>query len=181
MARNEEKLPIQNQAREQQIALMFGLELSLRRLGPDAQDENGNPYELKSTTKGGIGTGRDVSIQMLQEWRRRYWVVGKGVNLVSGFRFDEIYFLSPEMVKGRLNEIEEKIRPDLELCDEVVERLQDHFSDEQLERVSYLMSRGATLNNPKISWKYIQQNGVKIEGNYANRLRELVKQHPLTS
>jgi hypothetical protein len=181
MPADEEEVPIQNQVRELQLAALFGLIPTRRRLGVDAHDEHGNEYELKSTTKGGVGTGRDVSIAMLEAWQRRYWIVGKGKNLRSGFVFDELYFLAPAMICDRLTEIADKIKPDLELRDLVVPLLKGRLTETQLERLHYLISRGATLNNPKISWKYIQTKGIKIEGNPRERLRRLIRQYPLTS
>jgi hypothetical protein len=155
--------------------------LNPERRGSDAHDNAGNAYELKSTTVGSVGTARDVSLEMLRDWRARYWIVAKGENLENGFRIDEIYFLSPKMMEERFTEIERKIRPDLELRDKVVDLLRDPLDSKALGRVTYLMTRGASLNNPKISWGYIQNHGVKIEGNYVERLRELVQQYPLTS
>ena len=177
----KKRVPVQDQAREQLIIKLFGLSPNPERLGPDAFDNDNNPYELKSTTMSGIGTGRDVSLSMLNNWRKRYWLVAKGENLEDGFHPDEIYFLSPNMIEGRLKEIEEKIRPDLELRDTVLDLLNEDLSQNELDQVDYLMSRGATLNNPKISWLYIQENGVQIQGDYIKTLRELVTKYPLTS
>lgn len=174
-----QRVQVQNRAREIQLANLFGLTLNPDRLGPDAYDNAGNAYELKSTTTEYVGTGRDVSVEMLRDWRARYWIVAKGENLETGFRIDEIYFLSPEMMRERLAKIERRIRPDLELRDKVVELLHDHLDEPSLDRVRRLMTRGATLNNPQIPWSYIQKHGVKIEGNHVERLRELVQQHPV--
>ncbi len=122
------QVQVQNQARERQLADLFNLNLNPDRLGPDAHDEFGNQFELKSTTVSGVGTGRDVSIEMLEAWRQRYWIVGVGRNLEEGFVFDDIYFLTPEMMDERLTQIEDHIRPDLELRNIILELLEDDLT-----------------------------------------------------
>jgi HEPN domain-containing protein len=178
---NKTDVKVQNQERELLLAERFGLTPNPERQGADAHDNAGNAYELKSATVGSVGTARDVSLEMLRDWRARYWIVAKGENLDTGFHTDEIYFLSPQMMEEQLTKIEQKIRPDLELRDKVVDLLRDYLDSKDLGHVTYLMTRGASLNNPKIPWGYIQKHGVKIEGNYVERLRELVRQYPLTS
>lgn len=149
------------------------------RLGPDATDNFGNPFELKTTTQNSVGTARDVSIEMIAEWKRRYWIIAKGVNLRTGFRIDSIYFLDPTMMNRILTSIEEKIRPDIQLRDKLTPFIHGKCSDEEIERFRYLMSRGATLNNPKIPWSYIVENGIEITNNYPAVLRRLVQQNPI--
>lgn len=69
MPTHEKIVPIQDQAREKQIIALFELMANPKRLGPDAYDENGNPYELKSTTVGSVGTGRDVNPEMIRHYK----------------------------------------------------------------------------------------------------------------
>jgi hypothetical protein len=175
----DELVQIQDNVREIQLCTLFDLRMSTNRLGPDAYDENDNPFELKTTTQNGVGTGRDVSFEMIQEWRQRYWVIAKGRNLKSGFDIDIIYFLDPQMMDGAFKKIEDHMSPDIQLRDKTISLIKKEMNTEETKRLHYLITRGSTLNNPKISWKYVQENGVIIKGNYAKELRRLVKQYPL--
>ncbi|KAF5044154.1 Restriction endonuclease PvuII [anaerobic digester metagenome] len=180
---DDEILEIQDNARETLLTTLFHLRRSESRLGADAFDELGNPFELKTTTVSGVGTGRDVSFEMIAQWRKRYWIIGKGQNYRSGFHFEKIFFLSPAMIDGALRRIEDRMRPDIELKNKVLLKIQEcaphQFSREELEKIDYLMARGSTLNNPKIPLTYVEQNGVLIECDHPRRLRELIKKHPL--
>lgn len=175
----EELVPIQDSVRENQLISLFKLRPNPNRLGPDAYDENEHPFELKTTTQSGVGTARDVSIDMITEWRRRYWIIAKGINLKSGFKIENIYFLSPSMMDGILTQIENKIKPDITLRDKLSSLLEGECSSQEIERFRYLMSRGATLNNPKIPWHYVEKNGIEIAEDHHKELRKLVKKYPL--
>src|SRR2546427_9421042 len=104
----EEEVQVQDSAREDQLSRLLRLRRMPGRHGHDAEDEFGNRYELKSTTRGGVGTGRDVSQEMIDGWRKRYWICAKGRNLRSGFQINELYFLSPAMMEGWFQQMEEK-------------------------------------------------------------------------
>lgn len=62
---------LQDDTREAALARLLELRLSGRRIGPDAHDEHGNPYELKTTTTTSLTTGRDVGWPFLE--RERSW------------------------------------------------------------------------------------------------------------
>jgi hypothetical protein len=171
--------PVQDSAREDQLASLFNLRKNPNRLGPDAFDEKDNPFELKTTTQNSVGTGRDVSIGMIQGWRQRYWIVAKGLNLKSGFEPEAIYFLDPQMMDKALAKIEEHIKPDIHLGDKALPHLEGKLNTHEIDRLRYLINRGSTLNNPKIPWHYVEENGVQISKDHAKQLRKLVEQHPL--
>lgn len=176
---DRETVPVQDSVREDQLASLFNLRKNPNRLGPDAFDEKGNPFELKTTTQNSVGTGRDVSIEMIQQWRQRYWIVAKGLNLKSGFEPEAIYFLDPQMIDRALAKIEEHIKPDIQLGDKALPHLDGKVSTREIERLRYLISRGSTLNNPKIPWHYVAENGILISKDHASELRKLVETHPL--
>jgi hypothetical protein len=47
------------------------------------------------------------------------------------------------------------------------------FIESEIERLSYLVHRGYTLNNPKIPWHYIATHGIRIEGDPKAHVRRL--------
>ena len=175
------EVEVQDNEREDQLIRLFGLKKLKGRAGADAIDEFGHLFEIKSTTKGGVGTGRDVSIEMLNEWRNRYWIIAKGKNFASGYQFEKIYFLSPSMIEGAFKKIEDTITPDLNLKDKVIRILSNQiprqFSSDELEKINYLMARGSTKNNPHISWIYIKEYGILIENNHADTLKRLMREN----
>ena len=93
---------IQDAARETLMRERFGLlESDEGRMGADAVDELGNRYELKSATRTGVTTGRDLGIHTPQRYRTRYWIICRGTNLRrAGFVVDECRFLSPSMLEA---------------------------------------------------------------------------------
>jgi len=176
----EEQVQVQDRTREEMIISLFALEAIESRLGHDALDEHENPFELKSSTKRSCSTGRDVSFEMIQKWRECYWLIARGRNLASGFQVDDIYFFHPSMLEGWFQKIENKLSPDVRLREKVIEILKGKLSQDELERLHYLISRGLTLNNPHIGGPYIEKNGQKIDLNRPKEhLRELIEKYPL--
>jgi hypothetical protein len=181
----DEEVEVQDSVRENQLIQMFKLKKAKGRLGADAFDEYQNPFELKTATIKSVGTGRDVSFEMIANWKKRYWIIAKGINLKSGFVIEKIYFLSPSMMEGALKKIEDHMTPDLQLKDKVIgilkKQIPVQFSTDEIERINYLMFRGSTLNNPKIPWHYIESHGILIKKDYPKTLKALVKKYPLVS
>lgn len=154
------------------------------RSGPDAVDTAGNEFELKSATKQGVTTARDVGLHTFDKWRRRYWVVAKGKNRHSGFDIEDIYFLAPSHLEDWMQDLERKIQSDHDLLERVIGLLSTRqLGEEDVKRLRYLVRRGATRNNPKIPWHYILSHGVRIErgGDPAAQLKALVEQFPQQS
>jgi hypothetical protein len=96
----EDLATVQDDTRERQMRELFGLLPSGQgRMGADAVDEHGNPFELKSATRIGVTTGRDLGIHTLQRYRTRYWIICKGIYRRTGFDIEECRFLSPAMLE----------------------------------------------------------------------------------
>lgn len=170
---------VQDDIRERQLADQLQLERSPSRTGSDAKDEFGNRYELKTVTTNSVTTGRDVGLPYLARLRDSFLVCARGVNTDYGFRTESIYFLSPDMMEDWITNLETKILADAALVDTAVEALEATGFEGDVQRLRYLASRGFTVNNPKISWAYIVGHGVRIEGEPALHLRELVRLHPI--
>lgn len=172
---------VQDDRRERQMIERFGLLSSGEgRMGADAIDEVGNKYELKSATKQGVSTGRDVGIHTLQRYRTRYWIICQGINRRTGFEFQECRFLSPTMMEGWFSSIEERLQRDLDLLGRVLRDMVGlNYSEDEMNRLEYLVRRGYTLNNPKIPWRYVQDHGILIAGDPKKALRRLMSEHPL--
>ena len=184
MATNDDELQVvQDSAREAQMRARFGLiDSGQGRMGADAVDEYGNSYELKSATRSGVTTGRDVGLHTIARYRTRYWIICRGVNRQrAGFVIEECRFLSPAMLEGWFQQIETRLKPDLDLLERVLAVLRtSNFDDQAIDRLSYLVHRGYTLNNPKIPWPYVATHGIRLEGDPKSHLRRLVSEHPLT-
>lgn len=183
----EQEATVQDDYREELLCKLLGLRHMPGRWGHDAEDEFQHPFELKSTSKDSIGTARDVSPQMIAEWRERFWIcaTGNSRKKPSGektFEVNEVYFLHPDMLQGWFGKLEARFDPDMAIKDVALQAAAAMLSPEQLGRLSYLINRGATYNNPHISMKYIRENGISIDLTRAPaHLRELVAAHPLKS
>jgi hypothetical protein len=94
--KGKDPVVVQDNLRENQIASHCGLVPTTNRSGPDAFDQNGNPFELKSGTKSGITTARDVGLHTIKEWRSKYWIIALGKNYATGFEMDSLYIAHPK-------------------------------------------------------------------------------------
>src|SRR5579859_442345 len=118
---DDKSVPVQDAAREELMRNLFGLMPSGEgRSGADAIDEQGHPFELKSTTKDSVSTARDVGAHTLAKWRTRYWICAKGKNPRTGFALDEVYFLHPSFLKEWLTPMQKRFDSDLSLLDRVL-------------------------------------------------------------
>jgi hypothetical protein len=148
------------------------------RTGPDAADEKGRLYELKSTTRDRVSSARDVGMDHLTKWRRLNWISGRGNYKGRTFDFEQIYFLTPSQMEPWFSIMEAKITRDDALFKRVLKVLErTGFTAAERERVQLALRRGVLLNDPKIPWGYIQTHGVRIEGDYAKQLRKLVSRN----
>ena len=175
------KVIVQDGTREEQMAKLFNLTRKGGRIGIDAEDEKGNHYELKSTTKGGVSTARDLGPNHLKKWRTRYWIIQSGHNTKKGFIFESTHFLAPVHMEEWYKKIEEKLKADMKLT-RLTKRLLKKagiLTKEQIERVDWLMHRGKLMNDPNIPKGYIRNNGILITKQYPEHLRELVTEYPI--
>lgn len=170
---------VQDDVREQQLALLLRLERNQSRTGSDARDEFGNRYELKTVTTRNVTTGRDIGPEYLERLRHSLFVCAAGTNTEMGFQIQRIYFLSPAMMEAWIISIESRLSVDKSLVDSAVASLRETGFVGDLERLRYLGYRGLTINNPKISLRYIESHGVALEGEPSLHLRALIREHPL--
>ena len=170
---------VQDQSRENQMIQMLGLIDMPRRLGHDAEDKSGHKFELKSTTKTSFSTGRDVSVNMINIWRKRYWIFAKGINYQDGFEIKSMYLCTPKMMNEQFDIFEKKFQFDIKLQDTVLEHTKKILNITQLSRLTYLINRGMTYNNPHIGLKYVREHGVEIDlKDPKNSLKKQITVHP---
>lgn len=172
---------VQDDLREQQLAAELRLERSPSRIGWDARDEDDNRFELKTTTKSGVGTSRDVGLAFLQRLRTNYVIIAKGENTQYGFNVEEMWFMPPGSLAEWTAPREAKQRRDLAIGEAAIGALRatGGASEEDIARLAYLVSRGTTLNNPHIGMRYVREHGIRLEAPTALHLRDLVRRYPL--
>ncbi len=184
-----QKATVQDDVREQQIALHCGLTRTGKRAGADAFDENGNPYELKSATKSGITTGRDIGVHTIAVYRKEYWVIAEGTNYqaASGlkrFEIRSLYIAHPKDLESWFARIESRIKEELEICETVLAAAQESGVDaRKIEFCRTKLIRGVTLNNPKIPMQLVKQNATSLDPNNpqiaSEQLKQFVRNNPL--
>ena len=168
---------IQDNSREDYLVKLFGLEGNSSRIGWDARDQWGNEYEIKTTTKGTVSTARDLGYSHLDKWSKRFWIVARGQQESSGFVYHKIYFLDPQQMSGWIGNIRSRLDEDMKIVNATYE-LVDVFLDDVLKkRAKKILEDGIKLNDPGISWKYIESNGTLISSDYAGELQKLVAQY----
>lgn len=182
MSEDNVGVDVQDNSREKAMAELLGLSTTGKRNGFDAVDSAGNPYELKTTSVRDVGTGRDVGRVWIEKIRSGYFVAAKTDTAVkSEWKPSEVIFCHPSDLEEWIEEkLESRIAVDEDLRDRILESLGDAVSQDEKTRIEYLMGRGMTYNNPKISWDYLLSHGVVLDlERPAEHLAELVNSRPL--
>jgi len=174
-------IDVQDNKREQALATLLGLKTTGKRGGYDAFDDHGNPYELKTTSKNDVGTGRDVGRQFVAKLRSEYFIAAKTDPNSREWRPSQIIVCHPDDLEIWIEKkLESRIVKDEKLLERVLSKIRNLFNRQEIERISYLMTRGMTYNNPKISWDYLQKYGTTLDiNNPAKSLQKFVNLRPL--
>jgi hypothetical protein len=181
----EGRTRVQDDSRERQIAMLCALMLSDKRDGPDAFDASGNPFEIKSATKQGITTARDVGLHTIEVWRSKYWIIAAGENLTSGFRIDGLWVCHPDDLESRFRHIESDLAASWDKCQQVLDAARRLGTDETiLSEVQDRLQRGITKNNPKIPLHVVTRNGLLLPHKNPRQipatLQDFTRRRPLT-
>ena len=169
---------VQDDIREVSQASFFNLGLTQGRSNrfiPDADLViNGKSLSIELKTcnaasgKNQVSTARGVNISKISEWRKvDLWIFSKHVNnVLTG----EHYVLTPKQMEDFFRSCEVKLHQGskklagLNDWHAALKVLKDNNLDNAtLEKLDYAFNhKGVALNDPKISWKYIMQNGQKV-------------------
>ena len=184
-----QKATVQDDTRETQIALHCGLQRSEKRLGPDAFDNKQNPFELKSATKSGVTTGRDIGIHTIGAYRKVYWIIAEGSNYRTSsgtktFEIRSLYIAHPEDLESWFSKIESRIESELEKCEIVLAAAEASGVNAEIVRFCRdKLARGVTINNPKIPMQLIRQAATSLDPSNPQKarrqLRQFVRKRPL--
>lgn len=166
----------QDHTREDALRELFGLEPGDGgRSGTDAKDDQGRTFELKSTTKDRVTTGRDVSTRTLEKWRERTWIIGCGEYSGTTFNFQSTWVLTPAQLEPWFFKIENRLVESGRLGDRVLTACgTNDFTDAERERIGKMLKRGSTLNDPQIPLRFIETNGTRVTDHHAERLQDIV-------
>ncbi|WP_043363698.1 hypothetical protein [Methyloversatilis discipulorum] len=114
-------MPVQDDAREQELVREFNLrwDPDHQRSGVDATLEievSGRclrlDVEVKSTTRKGVSTARDVGLDHIQRWRRMFFVIGTYDKRGHRLALQNSICLTPLDMEGWIAGIESYIAPD---------------------------------------------------------------------
>ena len=151
---------------------------------------NGKQFriELKTsdTEKGLVSTSRVVNLDKLDEYVRLWWIFSKYYKkdcAVQGFDFTgEHYLMFGEELKPWLDKQRNRIREGSKTYagtndwDLLKSKVSESFPQDTLDRLEYSFYKyGASLNDPRINWKDVENYGHKIDPKRpAEHLRELI-------
>jgi hypothetical protein len=180
----------QDDARENQQISLFDLSPRIGRsnkYNPDADLMcEGVMYavELKTSdvVKKAVSTARGVTYKKINEWREvPVWIFSQyeKPNKLTG----EDYVLFPEQMEEQYKRLEDKIRKgsdklaglnDWEAAKKILD--ESDLDKSILNKLDYAFNhKGCALNDPKIPWRYVVENGTKVTS--AEELREVVRKY----
>ena len=180
---------IQDDVREVSQAKIFNLKLTQGRSNrymPDASLTIGPrslDIELKtcnvSTGKNQISTARGVNLSKINEWRKVHlWIFSKHENNIL---INDHYVLTSLQMEAFFKKCEEKLGAgskklaglnDWKKASVILK--ENGLDSETLNKLEYAFShKGVALNDPKISWSYVEQNGTRISS--PSDLRKIAK------
>jgi hypothetical protein len=125
-------VPVQDDAREQELVREFNLhwDPDHQRAGVDATldiNVSGRTFridvEVKSTTRKGVSTARDVGIDHIQRWRRMFFVIGTYEKRGHRLALQHSLCLTPLDLEPWIAGIESYIAPDYQLAQRASARL----------------------------------------------------------
>ncbi len=189
MTKKQNQRTIQDDIREVSQARCFDLALTKGRSNrylPDASFSLlGRTFDIELKTcnalsgKNQVSTARGVNISKLNEWRKVHlWIFSKHENnILTG----EHYVLTTRQMETFFKTCEQKLNKgskklagldDWHQAKNILS--ESRINSLVLEKLEYAFShKGVALNDPKISWSYIEQNGTKITS--ATELRKIAK------
>ncbi|MEU8757737.1 hypothetical protein [Streptomyces sp. NPDC048659] len=217
-------MSVQDDKREIQMVDRFNLEVPEGRKRADIDASltiagQTVDFELKSATRKGVSTVRDLGPGHFAKWKNIHWLFG--VYDARGEKLQHSYYASPDAMVAWISSKEEYVRPDVSLAQHAMKGISessvidllgekeyytkqearwvmknqwtaakyeeqadltsgkdiryslDRMVEIMRERCLYVMSRGATLNNPHIPMTYIEKLPM-IKEEPAIHLRKLV-------
>lgn len=166
----------QDDSRQELIAEHCGLINSTKRYGADAFDENNIEFEIKSgTTKNHISTARDFGFNILREYKKKYWIIARGVlRKDKTYLMEELYIAHPNNLNFFFDKVESVLQENQRVIKEVKLKLDD-LSDTDKKIIDTIFNRGTTLNDPRISMKDIRTHCTRLDHINSKTATEQVK------
>ena len=176
----------QDDARENKQIELFGLTPLQGRSNkyiPDATIVvNGavKHIELKTSdsVKKQVSTARNVTLPKLEEYKKVHWVFSQYEKTEDkdGFRFTGQHYYCPgSKLEPWCAAQKEKLMwgtktyAGLGHWEKIAEVCKESIDESVIQRMDNVLRKRAGLNDPKISWKYVQEHCVKLDN---NRLQE---------
>jgi hypothetical protein len=181
-----EKIVAQDDIRQELIAAHCGLINSTKRYGADATDEFQNEFEIKSgTTKDHISTARDFGFNILNNYKKKYWIIATGeLNRSKIYTMNELFVAHPNDLSFFFDKIEDHLNRHKEIID-VVNQTKFPMSIQQRQLLEKMLNRGMTLNDPRIKMKDVRKYCVQVDHINSTiateQVKEFVSKNPITN
>lgn len=118
-------MTVQDDAREKEVRALFKLGDGDGREGTDAYlvgiASNPIPFELKSTTRSGFSTVRDLGPDHITKWRKNHWLFA--VYDEAGAKLQYTLYGPPSRMEAWIKKMEEYVGPDFIIAEVVPEMI----------------------------------------------------------
>ena len=172
----------QDDARENKQIELFGLTPLQGRSNkyiPDATivvDKVEHKIELKTSdvVKKQVSTARNVTLPKLEEYKKVHWVFSQYEKTEDedGFKFTgQHYYFSGDRLEPWCSAQRDKLMwgtktyAGLGHWEEIAQVCKGRVDESVMKRMDNVLRKRAGLNDPKISWKYVQEHGIKLDNN----------------
>ncbi len=167
---------VQDDARENELIRLFGLEKGDSRGGTDAfLDLNGQkiPIELKSTTRGSVTTARDFGPEHVEKMKGKHWLIGF---YSEEPKLQYCHYGSPDDMTPWIDGKAEYIKPDFQLAELTPDKLSTKDLYEILGRKKeYSLEDAKKLHKRQYSSEEYRQKMDKDEGYTPQAMLEIMK------
>lgn len=182
MDKRWEQTAAQDTFREYQLIEFCGLTKHKSRTGHDAEDALGHRFEIKTTTYVGAGvtTARDISLEMIDRWRRQFWIVGFGKEYQKSsqkqFEVKELFLCHPRHLEPFFAKLERKIKRRIAYATRMREfAMRDEVCRTDMSEVDNMLNiRAVTLSMRNIPNRLIR-GGLRLDHTNSENAQKMIQ------
>jgi len=176
----------QDDERHRQVIEYCGLEEKDHRNGCDAEDKHNNMFEIKTGTRNSITTATDLSLNILNQYKREYWIIGVGkieIGAKKTYTLKELLWVHPKSMSLYFDKWEAQLMLRQEILREELSNRQHDYPAYKMKELERMLKHGSSLTDPHMNMSHIRKWGVPLPIDNSNlaqeMLHKLVEKNPL--